>query len=75
MSYLVLNASNAYDPNNQSPVATEKEADTRAREIMSQFPTSKVYVVQVLKEYSAKVTVSAKEPSPVEAEPDPESPT
>ncbi|AHC82540.1 MULTISPECIES: hypothetical protein [Pseudomonas] len=71
MPFVAINLTNDYDSANKTRYATQEAADARAREILSQFPAAQVCVAQVLKEYSAKVTVTAKEPS----EPTPESPS
>ena len=69
MPFLTINFANGYDPENQKRYATQAEADARAREILQQFPTAQVSVVEVLKEYTAKVTVTAKDPQTVVEEP------
>lgn len=66
MPFVAINATNAYDPNNNTRYATQAEADTRAREVLTQFPTAKVFVAQVLKEYSATVTVTVTDPESTE---------
>jgi len=71
MPYVAINTSNNYDEANKTRYATQEEADARAREILSQFPGAQVYTAQVLKEYTAKVSITAKEP----AEPVPDSET
>ncbi|MGE8049720.1 hypothetical protein ACQKPT_15635 [Pseudomonas monteilii] len=68
MPYIAINLSNAYDVENNTRYATQDEADARARAILNQFPTVQVFTAQVLKDYSAKVTITAKDP----AEPVPE---
>ncbi|MGE8110908.1 hypothetical protein [Pseudomonas sp. NPDC086566] len=67
MPFVAINLTNDYDVANKNRYATQEEADSRAREILSQFPAAQVCVAQVLKDYSAKVTVTAKDP----AEPEP----
>ncbi|WP_207936362.1 hypothetical protein [Pseudomonas sp. 51_B] len=67
MPFVAINLSNDYEVANKTRYATQEEADTRAREILNQFPAAQVCVAQVLKDYSAKVTVTAKDP----AEPEP----
>lgn len=69
MPFIAINLSNAYDAENNTRFATQEEADARARAILSQFPTAQVFTAQVLKDYSAKVSITAKEP----AEPEPSS--
>lgn len=69
MPFVAINLSNDYEVANKTRYATQEEADTRAREILNQFPAAQVCVAQVLKDYSAKVTVTAKDP----AEPEPAS--
>ena len=67
MPYVVINSTNAYDPTNAVRYATQPEADARAREILNLYPTAKVFVAQVLKEYAAVVTITATDPeTPVE---------
>ncbi len=67
MPYVAINLSNNFDSANNNRYATQEEADARAREILSQFPAAQVFTAKVLKDYSAKVTVTAKDP----AEPEP----
>lgn len=62
MPFIAINLSNAYDVENNNRYATQEEADTRARSILNQFPTAQVFTAQVLKEYSAKVSITAKDP-------------
>lgn len=71
MPYVTINLANDYDVANKTRYATPEEADARAREILNQFPTAQVCVAQVLKDYSAKVSITAKEPA---AAPEQESP-
>lgn len=70
MPFVAINLSNDYEVANKTRFATQEAADARAREILTQFPAAQVCVAQVLKDYSAKVTVTAKDP----AEPEPEEP-
>lgn len=74
MPYIAINLSNAYDPENNARFATSEEADARARSILNQFPAAQVFTAQVLKEYSAKVSITAKEPAVPETVPAPEEP-
>lgn len=74
MPYIAINLSNAYDPDNNTRFATREEADARARAVLNQFPTAQVFTAQVLKEYSAKVSITAKEPAEPETAPVPEEP-
>lgn len=60
--YQVINKSNAFDDVNNAEYASEEAADARAREVLKNAPNSVVQVVQVLKEYTAKVSVTATEP-------------
>lgn len=69
MPFIVINSSNAYDPNNQTEYSTEAEADAKAREIMQSFPQSVIRTAQLLNTYSAKVTVSVKAVPEAPAEP------
>ena len=63
MPYVTINLANDYDVANKTRYATQEEADARAREILNQFPTAQVCVAQVLKDYSATVSITAKEPA------------
>ena len=63
MPFIAINLSNAYDVENNNRYATQEEADTRARAILNQFPNAQVFTAQVLKDYSAKVTVTVKDPA------------
>ena len=74
MPYIAINLSNAYDAENNTRFATAEEADARARAILNQFPTAQVITAQVLKEYSAKVSITAKAPAEFETAPAPEEP-
>ncbi|KPX57955.1 putative prophage PSSB64-02, Orf8 [Pseudomonas amygdali pv. photiniae] len=71
MPFIAVNSSNGFDMANNTRYATEAEADSRAREILSQFPTAQVFTAQLIKDYSAKVTVTAK----ASADPVSETPT
>lgn len=70
MPFIAVNLSNDFDATNKNRYATQDQADARAREILAQFPTAQVFTAQVLKDYSAKVTVTAKEPAEPAAEPE-----
>lgn len=72
MPYVAINLANDYDAANKTRYATQEEADARAREILNQFPGAQVCVAQVLKDYSAKVSITAKDPAELEFTPDPE---
>lgn len=74
MPYIAINITNSFDANNQTRYATQEEADARAREILSQFPAAQVCIAQVLKDYSAKVSITAKDPAEPVTEPEPEAP-
>lgn len=74
MPYVAINTSNNYDAANNTRYATQEEADARAREILSQFPTAQVYTAQVLKDYTARVSITAKDPADPVAEPEAEAP-
>ncbi|PNA99764.1 MULTISPECIES: hypothetical protein [unclassified Pseudomonas] len=63
MPFVAINLSNDYEVANKIRYATQEEADARAREILTQFPAAQVCVAQVLKDYSAKVTVTVKDPA------------
>lgn len=62
MPYVAINSTNIYDAGNMVRYATQEEADQRARDILTQQPTAKVFVAQVLKEYAAVVTITATDP-------------
>ncbi|WP_313739986.1 hypothetical protein [Pseudomonas sp.] len=62
MPYVTINLANDYDVANKTRYATQEEADARAREILTQFPGAQVYTAQVLKEYTAKVSITARDP-------------
>ena len=72
MPYVAINLSNAYDAENNTRFSTPEEADARARTILNQFPAAQVFIAQVLKDYSAKVSITAKEPAEPETTPAPE---
>lgn len=72
MPFVAINLSNDYEVANKTRYATQEEADARAREILTQFPAAQVCVAQVLKDYTAKVSISAKDPA--EPAPKPEAP-
>jgi len=74
MPFIAINLSNAYDAENNTRFATLEEADARARAVLNQFPTAQVFTAQVLKDYSAKVSITAKEPAEPETAPVPEEP-
>jgi hypothetical protein len=75
MPYIAINVSNGYDVTNSVRYATQEEADARAREILTQSPGAQVYTAQVLKEYTAKVSITAKEPAEPKPEAEPEADT
>ncbi|HEN8726682.1 MAG: hypothetical protein ACTMIS_13870 [Pseudomonas putida] len=68
MPFVAINASNLYDASNLIPYVTQEQADTRAREILQQFPAAQVLVAKVLSEYRATVTVTVQDPAEPEAE-------
>lgn len=70
MPYVAVNMSNAYDAANNTRYANQEEADTRAREILSQFPAAQVFTAQVLKDYTAKVDITVADPAEPAPEPD-----
>ncbi|WP_028693959.1 hypothetical protein [Pseudomonas cremoricolorata] len=74
MPYIAINATNNYDGFNKTRYATQEEADARAREILSQFPSAQVFTAQVLKEYSASVSITAKDPAEPMQEPEVDEP-
>lgn len=61
MPFIVINNSNNFDPIHQNEYATEQEADAAARKLLEEQPAAIVRTAQVLKRYSAKVTVSVEE--------------
>lgn len=61
--YVVSNKSNQFDIVNTQEFADEASADAAARQVLQATPTAVVSVMQVLKEYSAKVSITSKEPS------------
>jgi hypothetical protein len=74
MPFIAINLTNAYDAENNTRFATQEEADARARAVLNQFPTAQVFTAQVLKDYSAKVSITAKEPADPGAAPVSEEP-
>ncbi|MCF3155640.1 MULTISPECIES: hypothetical protein [Pseudomonas] len=70
MPYVAINLSNDYEVANKTRFATQEEADARARAILSQFPAAQVCVAQVLKDYSAEVTITANDPADLAPEPE-----
>lgn len=72
MPFVVINSSNAFDPNNQVEFSTEAEADAKARELMSLQPQAVVRTAQLLNTYSAKVTVTVKAVPEIVPEPEAE---
>ncbi|MNJ23007.1 hypothetical protein D3C77_173850 [compost metagenome] len=66
MPYIVVNTSNAFDPIHQTEYATEELADTAARNLLKAQPAAIVRTAQVLKRYTAEVTVTVDEPESVE---------
>lgn len=67
--FVAVNKSNQFDTMNNQEFATQEEADAAARNILAVQPLAQVVVMQVLKEYSAKVSITAKDPSTPEAPP------
>lgn len=61
MPFIVINTSNSFDPIHQNVYPTEQEADAAARKLLEEQPAAIVRPAQVLKRYSAKVTVSVEE--------------
>lgn len=66
MSYVVINTTNPYDPANQLRHATEEAADQAARDLLSAQPAATVHTAQVLKRYTAELTVTVDETESVE---------
>ncbi|AYN17438.1 hypothetical protein CHR29_20680 [Pseudomonas monteilii] len=61
MPFIVINSSNNFDPIHQNEYATEQVADAAARKLLEEQPAAIVRTAQVIKRYSAKVTVSVEE--------------
>ena len=61
MPFIVINTSNNFDPIHQNEYPTEQDADAAARKLLEEQPAAIVRTAQVLKRYSAKVTVSVEE--------------
>ncbi|MGE8461938.1 MAG: hypothetical protein ACN6P0_12780 [Pseudomonas capeferrum] len=61
MPFIVINSSNNFDSIHQNEYATEQDADSAARNLLEEQPAAIVRTAQVLKRYSAKVTVSVAE--------------
>lgn len=57
MPYIVINTSNNFDPIHQNKYTSEQEADSAARKLLEEQPTALVRTAQLLKRYSATVTV------------------
>lgn len=71
MPFIIINGSNAFDPNNHVEFATADEADAKAREILQAFPQSLVRTAQLINTYSAKVTVTSRAVPETPTAPDP----
>lgn len=63
MPFIVINSSNNFDPIHQIEYASEQEADSAARQLLKEQPAGLVRTAQVLKRYSATVTVTAADAS------------
>lgn len=77
MPFGIINPMNSFDPPPGTRYATQELADAKARELLQNSPGQTVSVVQILKDYTAKVTISVKDPAEVpvpEPEPDPNAP-
>lgn len=61
MPFIVINTSNSFDPIHQNEYPTEQDADAAARRLLEEQPAAIVRTAQVIKRYSAKVTVSVEE--------------
>ncbi|WP_447742147.1 hypothetical protein [Pseudomonas laurentiana] len=61
MPFIVINSSNNFDPIHQNEYATDQDAGAAARQLLEEQPNAVVRTAQVLKRYSAKVTVSVEE--------------
>lgn len=72
MPFIVFNENNAYDARNTQRYGTQAKADAVAREMLSQFPNARIFVAEILSEYSATVDITVNAPQPVT---DPEEPS
>lgn len=66
MPFIVLNKTNAFDPVHQTEYDTVEQADAAARDLLRTHPNSVLLVAQVLKRYTAEVTVSVQDVDPVQ---------
>lgn len=66
MPFIVLNKTNAFDPVHQTEHGTAEQADAAARDLLRTHPNSVLLVAQVLKRYTAEVTVSVQDVDPVQ---------
>ncbi|WP_341796150.1 MULTISPECIES: hypothetical protein [unclassified Pseudomonas] len=58
MPFIVINTTNNFDPIHQNEYVTEQEADAAARNLLEEQPAALVRTAQVLKRYSATVTIT-----------------
>lgn len=61
MPFIVINKTNAFDPVHQAEYATAELADAAARELLRAQPSAVLLTAQVLKRYTAEVTVSVQD--------------
>lgn len=61
MPFIVTNITNAFDPIHQNEYATEALADAAARDLLRAQPNAVLRTAQVIKRYTAEVTVSVQE--------------
>lgn len=66
MPFIVLNKTNAFDPVHQTEYETAEQADAAARDLLRTQPSSVLLVAQVLKRYTAEVTVSVQDVEPAQ---------
>ncbi|MFJ2981180.1 MULTISPECIES: hypothetical protein [unclassified Pseudomonas] len=61
MPFIVINRTNALDPIRTLEYATEVEADAAARELLKSQPGAEVLTAQLIKRYSAQVSVTVQQ--------------
>lgn len=66
MPFIVLNKTNAFDPVHQTEYGTAEQADAAARDLLRTQPNAVLLVAQVLKRYTAEVTVSVQDVDPAQ---------
>lgn len=68
MPYIVIDRTNALGPLRTVEYATEAEADAAARELLNAQPGNEVLTAQLVKRYSAQVSVTVQEAADIPAE-------